>query len=495
MTQFVTRCPKCSTSFRITQAQMDRAKGAVRCGSCLQIFRAADHLVNAPAKPGASSAAKPAAQPTAKAAAKATAPKPAAAAKSTAKAKAAPKPAAQSVKPSTPKPAQAAAPANQPKKEGGQGLKFNQQAIDEEADWDDDQLIHDDLFDEEEKDRTGELSDSFFDIYEPRKASQPEKSIFDREIKPIHDDDEDTERPDESWALSILEEVEDETREEAKKAPAAADKEQYSRATTGTFTALSDADLEAAIGDNFNITGEQPAYDEEGFDSAPYDHEPEPESKKGPVFKLAEGDERQEPLFTEMEEVDDEPGMRAYDPERRAALRAIEPEPLEFGFQVEKSDLPKRLMWGGLTACALLAFIVQLAMINIDQWGRAQATRAYYQQLCPLLGCNLPSLSDPSQVQASNLVVRSHPRMADALQIDAVLLNKARFDQPFPLLEIQFSDLQGKLVAARKFTPKEYLGGELAGQTQMPSNQPVHIALEILDPGPEAVNYTARIAH
>lgn len=48
MADRVTCCPHCSTSFRITAAQLQTARGAVRCGSCLQIFRATDHLVPLP---------------------------------------------------------------------------------------------------------------------------------------------------------------------------------------------------------------------------------------------------------------------------------------------------------------------------------------------------------------------------------------------------------------------------------------------------------------
>lgn len=47
MTQMVTRCPKCATAFRITSTQLESAKGAVRCGSCLHIFKAQDYLVKA----------------------------------------------------------------------------------------------------------------------------------------------------------------------------------------------------------------------------------------------------------------------------------------------------------------------------------------------------------------------------------------------------------------------------------------------------------------
>ena len=44
-TDMVTRCPNCSTSFRITPEQLQVAKGAVRCGSCLHIFKALDQLI------------------------------------------------------------------------------------------------------------------------------------------------------------------------------------------------------------------------------------------------------------------------------------------------------------------------------------------------------------------------------------------------------------------------------------------------------------------
>ncbi|NIQ95794.1 MAG: hypothetical protein GWN87_17495, partial [Desulfuromonadales bacterium] len=47
MTTQVTQCPKCQTSFRVTEAQLKIAGGAVRCGSCLHIFHAPDHWLSA----------------------------------------------------------------------------------------------------------------------------------------------------------------------------------------------------------------------------------------------------------------------------------------------------------------------------------------------------------------------------------------------------------------------------------------------------------------
>lgn len=41
----ITRCPHCHTTFRIRTEQLSAAKGAVRCGSCLQVFKATEHIV------------------------------------------------------------------------------------------------------------------------------------------------------------------------------------------------------------------------------------------------------------------------------------------------------------------------------------------------------------------------------------------------------------------------------------------------------------------
>lgn len=42
----ITRCPHCQTTFRIRSEQLAKANGAVRCGSCLQVFKAGENLVS-----------------------------------------------------------------------------------------------------------------------------------------------------------------------------------------------------------------------------------------------------------------------------------------------------------------------------------------------------------------------------------------------------------------------------------------------------------------
>ena len=43
----ITRCPKCSTTFRVTQEVLNMAKGKVRCGQCFHIFTAPGRLIAA----------------------------------------------------------------------------------------------------------------------------------------------------------------------------------------------------------------------------------------------------------------------------------------------------------------------------------------------------------------------------------------------------------------------------------------------------------------
>ncbi len=42
---WITRCPDCSTAFRITRQHLMAAKGSVRCGSCLHVFKAHQYIV------------------------------------------------------------------------------------------------------------------------------------------------------------------------------------------------------------------------------------------------------------------------------------------------------------------------------------------------------------------------------------------------------------------------------------------------------------------
>lgn len=173
---------------------------------------------------------------------------------------------------------------------------------------------------------------------------------------------------------------------------------------------------------------------------------------------------------------------------RQSLLDRIEPEPVVMTSGFLRQRWIKRAWTAGIVV-AVLVLAGQYLMFNFDRLARDDNYRPALGQACQWLGCQLPERDDLSQIRSSNLVVRSHPRASNALAVDAILINRADFKQHFPIMELQFTDLSGDIIAGRRFTPDEYLSGELSGMTTMPVRQPVHVSLEIVDPGEKAVNY------
>ena len=142
-----------------------------------------------------------------------------------------------------------------------------------------------------------------------------------------------------------------------------------------------------------------------------------------------------------------------------------------------------------LNIVAIIGLAAQHAYFNFDELSRQAQYRPYYEILCNSLGCNLPNQVDIAKIQGTNLVVRSHPMEPNALVIDAIVYNRAKHPQPYPDLELSFEDINGKPIASRRFIPKEYIQDSNIDFNTMPSNTPVHLTLEIVDPGSQAVNY------
>ncbi len=413
----VTQCPNCRTSFRVSQAQLAAAHGAVRCGACLHVFNAAEQLFGP----------------------RAVAPAPAAAKTVSAPATAQPD---THTRPPATKPA------------------------------DDTLWIHDDLdldslnLDEELarlEEQEQQLSQQFLALEQAPRYAENFGSRTTDEPDDVHD---------EAWAEALL-------RDEPVKRERDSFELQPTEEQPEPITA---PEPKAAI--EFVAPAaprkQQPIAD---------DLDDSVEPRLGDLDDEQTEPERQdEDLRTAPEEpkvVRNEPGLR----EER--LFELDDEPLQLDWHQ-----PPATSWGRLFGWCLLnllaagGLLAQYAAYNFDELARQDRYRPWFEQLCPNIGCTLPSKVDISQIRSSNLVVRSHPEFSGALIVDAILYNRAPFAQPFPLLEMRFADLGGQLVASRRFKPSEYLAGELAGRSEMPPQTPIHISLDILDPGTRAVNYS-----
>lgn len=185
--------------------------------------------------------------------------------------------------------------------------------------------------------------------------------------------------------------------------------------------------------------------------------------------------------------LNNEDGERVDPPLTSLQVEMLEEELL---FEATPRRRPPSWLWNSLALLALLGLPAQYLVYNFDALARDQNNRPWLENLCMLARCELPARVDISRIRSTNLLVRPHPEFPNALAIDVIIYNRADFEQPFPVLEMQFTDGTGRPLASRRFRPEEYLSGELAGVRLMPSQTPIRVGLSMLDPGAQARNYS-----
>lgn len=395
---FVTQCPHCQTSFRVSHAQLSVARGVVRCGSCLQVFNAAKQLLEQRAGK-------------------------------------------ETVKPVAP------APVEPPV----------QRAISQKQ-WTAAEMDLDTLDLDEELARLEQR-----EIQPTTEFTRPrEDSLSARRDTTEHDQ--------EPWSDSLFSE-------------SAADRAQTVDAPTPEPTP----------------EPSKHSRTEPSLSLEPADLDDEPEIQQLRLHDPLDAPIPFGSLSATPDEVDDElPSVEPLrkrrernEPAMRAeALQDLTDDPLQLDWQKRRSPWGRRFFWLLLILLGAAGLAGQYVAYHFDELARQDQYRPWFQQLCPHIGCTVPSKVDIAKVKSSNLVVRSHPDFNGALVVDAIIYNRAPFSQPFPLLELRFADLNGHLIASRRFKPGEYLNGDLEGLVEMPPQTPIHIALDILDPGPKAVNYS-----
>jgi len=413
---FVTQCPHCQTSFRVSHNQLSVARGVVRCGACLQVFNAAKQLLEQ------SAAQQPAAEPT-------------------------------STEPAAPEPV----------------TPVSQHA------WSTTELDLDQLDLDQELARLEQREIQPVTEFKP--GAPREDSLSAHRDEPENDDQHwpdslfSTPASERDTLIEALEEPQPPLveQEPLDLAPAPGERTEPSLSLDPDVL---DDDLDDPLHHQQPIMAE--------LDEPPGEHL----SAKDPDDDLdaphSNLDERHEPGL----------GPVSSRPARKEPLLDLVDDPLQLDWKKPKAHWGKRLLWFFLVLLAAAALAGQYIWYHFDELARQDQYRPWFQQICPQVGCDVPSRVDIARIKSSNLVVRSHPDFNGALIVDAIIYNRAPFTQPFPLLELRFADLNGQLIASRRFKPAEYLSGELAGKGEMPSQVPIHIALDILDPGPKAVNYS-----
>jgi predicted Zn finger-like uncharacterized protein len=144
------------------------------------------------------------------------------------------------------------------------------------------------------------------------------------------------------------------------------------------------------------------------------------------------------------------------------------------------------LALGGLVLIVLLG--AQYLYYDRQRLIASPELRPWILHLCAYLPCDAPPLHDVSAIELLERNVFIHPNIDGALMITGKMVNNARFPQPLPTLQVSLSNLRGKVVAARRFRPGEYLSDKTREHVMAPGI-PVSILLEVDDPGTDALAY------
>lgn len=401
-----TRCPKCETRFRVTDAQLSVAGGKVRCGNCMAVFNAVEHQVR-----GGSSGDKSG---------------------------------------DTKEPASAPA-------QDQEDQNFTSE----------DDLIFADNPEEDAAEgpyagtrltfSDDELSDSF------RTVDQRSGGSFESE-----DDDENRNKIDESWAEAMLSEDEPASRPD-----------------------LAPESPENLPEEPPRETGVEPARPEE------HTEEEAPAQPSG-----SPPPQRDELSLEPAEEAErfyiDQPRSSSYENERGAVsdtepMVATSPytdlrrEPVSVSGN--GGSRLRKALWTLVVLALIGVLVAQVTWFQFDRLSSIPELRPFYEQGCEIAGCELKPLINVDAIQSRKLVVRTNPENRSQLVVDAVIINRAAFEQPFPAIALTFSNLNGDVVAQSVFTPDEYLAGEGREMESMPTDTPVRIVINIRDPGRDAVNY------
>jgi len=176
------------------------------------------------------------------------------------------------------------------------------------------------------------------------------------------------------------------------------------------------------------------------------------------------------------------------------SLSHVVPEKFKQSSAAGSGGLLASLFWGISTLLLIATLALEYAWFNRDQLNQVPQLQALAEKLCQRFECRDISIRDPKKIELVSRNVYSHPNQKNALMINITMKNMADFAQPYPVMQIRFSDVRGGDVAARRFLPGEYLPAEMRQQASSSTQlfEPdtnMTFTMEIQDPGKQAMTY------
>jgi predicted Zn finger-like uncharacterized protein len=155
-------------------------------------------------------------------------------------------------------------------------------------------------------------------------------------------------------------------------------------------------------------------------------------------------------------------------PPATAAEETADGEPPSFMRPKRRRKRGFSVVYGGGTALMVLLGIVQLAVIfRGDLMIHWPQSRLVLIQLCDVFGCSVNWPTQADQLAVIGTELQAIPG-TDALELTAVIRNRAGFKQALPAVEVTLTDARNRALARKVFTPADYLAsaGEPSSRLQ-----------------------------
>ncbi len=172
---------------------------------------------------------------------------------------------------------------------------------------------------------------------------------------------------------------------------------------------------------------------------------------------------------------------------KRGAEEALREQTLHYQSQLH---LPRRSFWWLVIILTLIVLLaIQLSFYFQQHLRTHPIAQPWLGLLCQWLPCEDNAGNPYQTLRIVSREVIAHPTVAKAVQVNATLINQGEQALALPRLGLSFKNIDGQIIAQRRFSPEEYLADDLDIGAGMPPQQLVRVSLDLVDPGDSAVAF------
>lgn len=161
--------------------------------------------------------------------------------------------------------------------------------------------------------------------------------------------------------------------------------------------------------------------------------------------------------------------------------------------QPEVESTRSRLPAFAALLLALSVLAAALVYVNSARLSLNPQYRSSLEILCQHAGCAMAEYRNLTEIEVTQLTMLSHPQLTGSISMQLLVTNRSAHSQRFPKLKIVFTDLEQQPVAQRIIPAAEYQLKQPAQNRLMKPGQQTRIDMQLVDPGPAAINYSIKL--